>query len=164
MKPYCNIKTALYILIHRSMQNAEWIYDRCQIGAIRESVLLRMQDGKCISYITIQINEEHNMHYTSMRIGSCIIKQSVFYHTQYCKWCKITHWHHSSLLLLYSNKKGRTWLQLPACIRCSRKTRCQILCTMRLQCVSKILTPRRMLQKTWLIAEINLWTNSFQNL
>ena len=29
-------------------------------------------------------------------------------------------------------------------------TWCQILCTMRLQCVSKILTPRRMLQKTWL--------------
>ena len=28
----------------------------------------------------------------------------------------------------------------------------QILYTMRLQCVSKILTPRRMLQKTWLIA------------
>ena len=31
-------------------------------------------------------------------------------------------------------------------------TWCQILCTMRLQRVSKILTPRRMLQKTWLIA------------
>ena len=31
-------------------------------------------------------------------------------------------------------------------------TWCQILCTMRLQCVSKILTPHRMLQKTWLIA------------
>ena len=32
------------------------------------------------------------------------------------------------------------------------KTWCQILGTMRLQCVSKILTPRRMLQKTWLMA------------
>ena len=31
-------------------------------------------------------------------------------------------------------------------------TWCQILCTMRFQRVSKILTPRRMLQKTWLIA------------
>ena len=32
------------------------------------------------------------------------------------------------------------------------KTRCRILCSMRLQCVSKILTPRRMLKKTSLIA------------
>ena len=31
-------------------------------------------------------------------------------------------------------------------------TWCQILCSMRLQCVSKILTPHRMLQKTWMIA------------
>ena len=44
------------------------------------------------------------------------------------------------------------------------KTQCQIVCTMQFQRVSKILTPRRMLQKTWLIAQINLWTNSFQNL
>ena len=44
------------------------------------------------------------------------------------------------------------------------KTWCQILCTMRLQCVSKILTPRKMLQKTCLIAKINLWTNSFHNM
>ena len=44
------------------------------------------------------------------------------------------------------------------------KTWCQILCTMRLQCVSKILSPRRMLQKTSLIAKINLWNNSFQNM
>ena len=44
------------------------------------------------------------------------------------------------------------------------KTWCQILCTMRLQCVSKILTPRRMFQKTWMIAKINLWTNIFQNM
>ena len=44
------------------------------------------------------------------------------------------------------------------------KTWCQIVCTMRFQCVSKILTPRGMLQKTWLIAKINLWTNSFQNM
>ena len=43
-------------------------------------------------------------------------------------------------------------------------TWCQILFTMRLQYVSKILTLRRMLQKTWLIAKINLWTNSFQNM
>ena len=43
-------------------------------------------------------------------------------------------------------------------------TWCQILCTMWLQCVSKILTPRRMLQKTSLIAKINLWNNSFQNM
>ena len=35
---------------------------------------------------------------------------------------------------------------------------------MWLQRVSKILTPCRMLQKTWLIAKINLWTNSFQNM
>ena len=39
-------------------------------------------------------------------------------------------------------------------------TRCQILCSMRLQCVSKILTPLRMLKKTSLIAKIN----SFQNM
>ena len=32
------------------------------------------------------------------------------------------------------------------------KTQCQIVCTMRFQRVSKILTPRRMLQKTRLIA------------
>ena len=32
------------------------------------------------------------------------------------------------------------------------RTQCQIVCTMRFQRVSKILTPRRMLQKTWLIA------------
>ena len=43
-------------------------------------------------------------------------------------------------------------------------TWCQILCSMRLQCVSKILTPLRMLQKTSLIAKINLWNNSFQNM
>ena len=29
---------------------------------------------------------------------------------------------------------------------------------------SKILTPRRMLQKTSLIAKVNLWNNSFQNM
>ena len=44
------------------------------------------------------------------------------------------------------------------------RTWCQILCSMRLQCVSKILMPRRMLQKTSLIAKINLWNNSFQNM
>ena len=44
------------------------------------------------------------------------------------------------------------------------RTWCQILCTMRLQCVSKILTPLRMLQKTWLIAKINLRANSSQNM
>ena len=43
-------------------------------------------------------------------------------------------------------------------------TWCQILCSMRLQCVSKILTPLRLLQKTSLIAKINLWNNSFQNM
>ena len=32
------------------------------------------------------------------------------------------------------------------------KTYCQIVCTKRVHCVSKILTPRRMLQKTRLIA------------
>ena len=32
------------------------------------------------------------------------------------------------------------------------KTQCQIVCTKRVHCVSKILTPRRMLQKTRLIA------------
>ena len=51
-----------------------------------------------------------------------------------------------------------------SCTHSLHKTWCQILCTMRLQCVSKILTPRRMLQKTLLIAKINLWTNSFQNM
>ena len=43
-------------------------------------------------------------------------KQSVFYHTQHCKWCKITRWHHSSLLLLYSNIKvgpGSNFLNVP---------------------------------------------------
>ena len=44
------------------------------------------------------------------------------------------------------------------------KTRCQILCSMRLQCVSKILTPCRMLKKSSLIAKINGWNNSFQNM
>ena len=48
------------------------------------------------------------------------------------------------------------------CITCIT-TRCQILCSMRLQCVSKILTPRRMLKKSSLIAKINRWNNSFQN-
>ena len=43
-------------------------------------------------------------------------------------------------------------------------TRCQILCSMRLRCVSKILTPCRMLKKTSLIAKINRWNNSFQNM
>ena len=33
-------------------------------------------------------------------------------------------------------------------LACLVRTWCQILCTMRLQCVSKILTPCRMLQKT----------------
>ena len=42
-------------------------------------------------------------------------------------------------------------------------TRCQILCSMRLQCVCKILTPRRMLKKSSLVAKINGWNNSFQN-
>ena len=44
------------------------------------------------------------------------------------------------------------------------KTWCQILCSMRLQCVSKILMPRRMFKKTSLIAKINCWNNSFQNM
>ena len=57
---------------------------------------------------------------------------------------KIFHWFH------HKERSHMTW--------------CQILCSMRLQCVSKILTPRRMLQKTSLIAKINLWTNSFQNM
>ena len=35
---------------------------------------------------------------------------------------------------------------------------------MRLQCVSKILTPCRMLKKSSLIAKINRWNNSFQNM
>ena len=42
------------------------------------------------------------------------------------------------------------------------KTRCQILCSMPLQCVSKILTPR-MLKKSSLMAKINHWNNSFQS-
>ena len=50
------------------------------------------------------------------------------------------------------------------CMTGYNRTWCQILCTMRLQCVSKILTPPMMLQKTCLIAKINLWTNSFQNM
>ena len=49
-------------------------------------------------------------------------------------------------------------------IVCQCTTRCQILCSMRLQCVSKILTPRRMLKKSSLIAKINRWNNSFQNM
>ena len=44
------------------------------------------------------------------------------------------------------------------------ETRCQILCSMRLQCVSKILTPCRMLKKSLLVAKINRWNNSFQNM
>ena len=44
------------------------------------------------------------------------------------------------------------------------KTWCHILCSMRLQCVSKILTPRRMLKKCLLKAKINRWNNSFQNM
>ena len=43
-------------------------------------------------------------------------------------------------------------------------TRCQVLCSMRLQCVSKILTPCRMLKKSSLIAKITRWNNSFQNM
>ena len=43
-------------------------------------------------------------------------------------------------------------------------TRCQILCSMRLQCISKILTPCRMLKKSLVIAQINRWNNSFQNI
>ena len=35
---------------------------------------------------------------------------------------------------------------------------------MRLQCVSKILTARRMLKKTSLTAKVNCWNNSFQNI
>ena len=42
------------------------------------------------------------------------------------------------------------------------KTWCQILCSMQLQC--KNLTPRRMLKKCLLIAQINHWNNSFQNM
>ena len=34
-------------------------------------------------------------------------------------------------------------------------TRCQILCSMRLQCISKILTPCRMLKMSLVIAQIN---------
>ena len=44
------------------------------------------------------------------------------------------------------------------------KTWCQILCSIRLKCVSKILTPCRMLKKCLLIAKINRWNNSFQNM
>ena len=61
---------------------------------------------------------------------------------------------HCSLLVVHTAQlQGQSKLLL--------MTWCQILCTMRLQCVSKILTPRRMLKKTSLIAKINLWTNSF---
>ena len=43
-------------------------------------------------------------------------------------------------------------------------TRCQISCSMQLQCVSKILTPGKMLKKTSLIAKINRWNKSFRNM
>ena len=43
-------------------------------------------------------------------------------------------------------------------------TRCQILCSMQLQCISKILTPCRMLKKSLVIAQINRWNNSLQNM
>ena len=45
-----------------------------------------------------------------------------------------------------------------------QKARCQILCSMRLQYVSKILTPCRMLKKSLTIAKINRWNNIFQNM
>ena len=44
------------------------------------------------------------------------------------------------------------------------KTWCQILFSIRLKCVSKILTPCRMLKKCLLIAKIIRWNNSFQNM
>ena len=43
------------------------------------------------------------------------------------------------------------------------RTRCQILCSMRLQCVSKIHAPCRRLKKSLSIPKINCWNNSFQN-
>ena len=63
---------------------------------------------------------------------------------------------------MYSSKMQRKGKNVTA--QTAPRTWCQILCTMRLQCVSKILTPRWMLQNTLLIAKINLWTNSFQNM
>ena len=44
------------------------------------------------------------------------------------------------------------------------KTRGQILCSIRLKCVSKNLMPRRMLKNSFLIAQIIPWNNSFQNM
>ena len=66
----------------------------------------------------------------------------------------------------YSPTHSPTWIQemLAHLKTIYRTTRCQILCSMRLQCVSKILTPRRMLKKSSLIAKINRWNNSFQNM
>ena len=46
----------------------------------------------------------------------------------------------------------------------ANRTRCQISGSMRFQCVTKILTPRRMLKKSSLIAKINCWNNNFQNM
>ena len=43
-------------------------------------------------------------------------------------------------------------------------THCKIEFTYVSHCVSKNLTPRRMLKKDLLIAKINRWNNSFQNM
>ena len=44
------------------------------------------------------------------------------------------------------------------------KTQCKIEFTYASHCVSKNVTPRRMLKKCFLIAKINRWNNSFQNM
>ena len=44
------------------------------------------------------------------------------------------------------------------------KTQCKIKFTYASHCISKNLTPRRMLKKSLLIAKINNWNNSFQNM
>ena len=45
-----------------------------------------------------------------------------------------------------------------------RKTQCKIEFTYASHCVSKNLTPRRMLKTSFLIAQIIGWNNSFQNI
>ena len=43
-------------------------------------------------------------------------------------------------------------------------TQCKIEFTYASHCVSKNLTPRRMLKTSFLIAQISRWNNSFQNM
>ena len=88
------------------------------------------------------------VHFGRIYLGWYQLQQTTVWACRRFRHKKISHlWIHC---LFYISEIGLFWKSKMMAI----KTWCQVLCTMRLQCVSKILRPRRMLQKTWLILKL----------